>query len=110
MCIMEVRPGQHSATIAQAMAHNTSTIERDLDMFLELVRARRDHMAEATLAQAQHHLRAAYAILLSEFGVEVAAVVADGDGHVHTSDHGEERSLVEVAHHDASLARRFETR
>lgn len=111
MCIMEVRPGQHTATIVQAMAHNASTLDRDLDMLIQLVKARRDHMAEAMIAQAQHHIHSAYAILLGEFGAEVATVVADPAGHVHAhDDHGSERSLVEVAHHDAGLARRYETR
>lgn len=108
MCIMEVRPGQHTATMTQAMAHNASTLDRDLDMLLEIVKARGDHMGEATVSQAQYHVHAAYAILLSEFGMEVGAVAEDDQGHVH--EHGSERTLVEVAHHDATLARKFETR
>ncbi len=110
MCIMEIRPGQHTATMAQAMAHNASTLDRDLDMLVTVVKARGDHLGEATILQAQYHVHAAYAILLSEFGMEVAGLVADADGHVHDHDNGSERTLVDVAHHDATLARRFETR
>jgi hypothetical protein len=115
VCIMEVLPGQHSATIAQAMAHNTSTLDRDLEMFIELLRARAKHDPEATVvldsvlsAQAQVHK--AYAQLLTVFGEEVAHLVADPNGHLHLHDHGSERSLVEEAHHDAQLARKFMTR
>lgn len=115
MCIMEVRPEQHSATIAQAMAHNTSTLDRDLEMFIELLRARAKRDPEVTLvldsvlsAQAQVHR--AYAQLLTVFGEEVAAHVSDAEGHLHLHDHGNERSLVEEAHHDAGLARKFMTR
>jgi len=110
MCIMEVRPGQQTVTIVQAMAHNASTLDRDLDMLLQLITARGDTVSEATIAQAQELIHRAYALLLAEFGMEVAAVEADPDGHVHEHDHPGERSLVEVAHHDAGLARRFETR
>lgn len=110
MCIMEVRAGQRSSTIAQALAHNTSTVERDLDMFEELLKARGDHESLATVLHAHDHLRKAYATLLAQFGMEVAAEVADPAGHVHDHDHGSERSLVDQAHHDASLARRYETR
>lgn len=110
MCIMEVRPGQHSATIAQALAHNVSTVERDMDMFEMLVAARGESKMLADLYGAHAHLRKAYATLLATFGIEVARQVQDEKGHVHTHDHGNERSLVEVAHHDAQLARKYETR
>lgn len=112
MCIMEVRAGQKSSTIAQAVAHNTSTIERDLDMFEELLKARQDHESLAMVQHAHNHLKSAYAALLLQFGTEVAIEVQDDKGHVHTHDaqNGQERSFVEQAHHDASLARRFETR
>lgn len=113
---MEVRPGQRAATIAQAMAHNVSTAERDLDMFRTLLTARRDrgeHHAADVLDQvqaAQEHLHRAYADLLAVFGQEVGADVMDAAGHVHGDSSGAERTLVEVAHHDAQLARRYETR
>lgn len=110
MCIMEVRPGQRSSTIAQAMAHNTSTIERDLDMFEELLSARGESELLAQVQHAHNHLRHAYAGLLSVFGQEVATEVEDTAGHLHTHDKGHERSLVAQAHRDASLARQYETR
>lgn len=113
MCIMEVRPSQRSATIAQALAHNTSTIERDMDMFEALVAARGEDDLLAQLHQAHGHLRAAYAGLLAVFGEEVAAEVQSPEGHVHShdaDDHGHERSFIAQAHHDAGLARQFETR
>jgi len=107
---MEVRPGQHSSTIAQALAHNVSTVERDMDMFELLVSARGDTGMLGDLQHAHDHLRKSYATLLAVFGIEVAKAVQDGDGHLHDHDHGNERSLVEQAHHDATLARKFETR
>ena len=115
MCIMEVRPEQRASTIAQAMAHNVSTIDRDLEMFVELLRARVHHDPDATAAldsvlSAQRQMHRAYAQLLTVFGEEVAREVATPEGHVHDHDHGHERSLVEQAHHDAGLARRFMTR
>jgi hypothetical protein len=110
MCIMEVHAGQKSSTIAQALAHNVSTVERDMDMFEKLVEARGANELLHDLQFAHDHLRKAYAMLLEVFGIEVAIQVQDEKGHVHTHDHGNERSLIEVAHHDAGLARRFETR
>ncbi len=110
MCIMEVRPGQRSATISQALAHNVSTVERDMDMFEKLVEARDETEMLRDLQGAHDHLRKAYATLLEVFGITVALEVQDSEGHVHDHDHGNERSLVEQAHHDAGLARRFMTR
>lgn len=109
MCIMEVRPGQRTATIAQALAHNTSTIERDLDMFRKLLEARKEGDHVELVNRAQKLLNEAYAIFLEQFGEFVAEEV-NPDNHVHTDDHGHERTFVEQAHHDAQLARRFETR
>lgn len=107
MCIMEVRPGQHTSTIAQAMAHNTSTIERDLDMFRKLLEARADGAHLAMVEVAQDYIHRAYAILLGQYGEFVAE-----SPHVdHDHEHGSERrTFVEQAHHDARLARRYETR
>lgn len=110
MCIMEVRPGQHSSTIAQALAHNCSTVERDMDMFELLLQARGETDMLADMQGAHEHLRKAYATLLAQFGIEVAKAVQDSEGHVHNHDHGNERTLVEVAHHDATLGRRYMTR
>lgn len=116
MCIMEVRPGQRATTIAPAMAHNVSTAERDLEMFRALLTARRDrgdqHAADVLdqIEQAQDHLHRAYAGLLSVFGQVVGRDSMDAAGHVHIDSTGHERTLIEQAHHDAQLARRYETR
>ena len=109
MCIMEVRPGQNTATVAQAMAHNTSTIERDLDMFRKLLEARKEGNHVEMVNRAQKLLNEAYAIFLEQFG-EFVAEQGKPDNHVHDHDHGHERTFVEQAHHDAQLARRYETR
>lgn len=126
MCIMEVRPGQRASTIAQAMAHNTSTVERDLDMFEKLLKARGEEELLRSVERAHQHLRAAYADFLEVYGEELVDEVAaghnadehvhaiDGRDHVHNDVVGNERipegTLVAQAHHDAGLARRFETR
>jgi|ERR1043166_5310238 len=126
MCIMEVRPGQKSSTIAQAMAHNVSTIERDMDMFEELLKAREDFESLDTVQEAHLMLKRAYANLLMQFGIEVAKEIEgnhiahlhsheSGEVHSHDNsaekhDHGTERTFIEQAHHDAQLARKYETR
>ena len=110
MCIMEVRPGQHASTIAQAMAHNLSTVDRDLDMMIGLLKGRNDTANLALVLQAQDQTHRAYATMLSVFGMELAAAEADSAGHIHEHDHGSERSFVAEAHHDARLARKYETR
>lgn len=109
MCIMEVRAGQRRSTMVQAMAHNTSTVDRDLDMLVEIMKRRGGVLLEP-IEQAQDHIHQAYAGLLAAFGEAVAAEATDPEGHVHDHDHGQERTLVEQAQHDAELARRFETR
>lgn len=121
MCIMEVRPGQHSSTIAQACAHNLSTIDRDLDMFVAVLSARGDVNGRKQMLHVQDLIHHAYADALSAFEDEVALEVAHWHHHddeePHT--HGNERdvtdpetiaALNEYAHHVASLARPYETR
>lgn len=94
---MEVRPGQHSATIAQAMAHNTSTVERDLDMFKPLLEARGETDILAKIEEAHQHLKAAYEQFLSVFASELHTHihthgdVPDDSGH----SHGNERTHIE---------------
>jgi hypothetical protein len=107
---MEVRPSQRASTIAQALAHNASTLDRDLDMFIEVLSVRKDFETLASVQAAQAEVHRAYANLLEIFGEEVAGEVADSDGHLPADDHGHERTFVGQAHHDAGLARRFETR
>jgi hypothetical protein len=110
MCIMEVRPGQKSSTIAMAMAHNTSTVMQDLDFFRKLLAARQEFELLRAVDQAQGELRKAYANFLEVYGEEVTSEVQDAAGHVHDEPVGSERTLVGQAHHDAGLARRYETR
>jgi hypothetical protein len=110
MCIMEVRPGQRSSTIAMAMAHNTSTVMQDLDFFRKLLTARQEHELLCAVERAQENLRKAYADFLEVYGEEVTTEVMDAAGHVHDEPVGSERTLVGQAHHDAVLARRYETR
>ncbi len=111
MCIMEVRAGQHASTIAQALAHNLSTVDRDFDMFRELLKARGDTATLDQVERAQEEAHRAYANMLAVFGQELAAAECDPAGHYDHDQHGSEReSFVAAAHHDASLARRVETR
>lgn len=133
MCIQEVRAGQRSSTIAQAMAHNTSTVERDLDMFEKLLKARGEQELLTTVLAAHEHLRHAYAAFLDVYGEELATEVLHEHEHGNDTEHltadhehasltdlaaaieageqvGNERVLVEAEKHDAQLARKFETR
>jgi hypothetical protein len=112
MCVMEIHAGQRLSTMAQACAHNTNTIIGDLDLLEAVLNGRHDHDALAALEQARQRLGEAYAGFLGLFQVEVGRTVQDDHGHVHDHDHpvGNERTLVDQAHHDATLARRYETR
>lgn len=64
MCILEIKHGQKATTVAQAVAHNLSTNERDLD-FLRVYDAhyRKGANLEA-INRASMHLHAAYRIAL----------------------------------------------
>lgn len=125
MCIMEVRAGQRSSTIAQAMAHNTSTIERDLDMFRKVMEARGEReTALAQLDAAQADLRSAYERFLQMFAREIADDVANGHEHEAAPVVGTERvhlhpndatmvdtiSRADYARIAAHRAERYETR
>jgi hypothetical protein len=136
MCIMEVREGQKTTTIAQALAHNLSTSDRDFDMFIKVLESRKDTDTLVTVRHAQDLTHRAYAAMLEVYGEELEQALTHhhdhGTGTEHlegTDEHasltdlaaalkageqvGNERripSLVEAEHHDAELARRFETR
>lgn len=136
MCIMEVRPGQHDSTIAQAQHHNTQTIVGDLTMWRTVLVERARHESgdqrldtEAAIAevdQAHRHLTAAAAGLLGLFGAEVGRHVEHWTTphpyvlgtHVHEGNGNERRSIVlppsvtlaSIAAQDADRARMFETR
>lgn len=128
MCIMEVRPGQHDSTIAQANAHNINTVIGDLELWLPVLTTRAERSADgndrrynetviATVTRTHDVLTTQYAAMLGLFGSEVAAAVehwqhdhgpigAERDHH-HGDDHV---TLVAAAHRDARLARGYETR
>jgi len=128
MCIMEVRAGQRSSTIAQACAHNTRTVIDDCDMFAKLLDSRGEHERVRGVRRIQADLERGYAAALELFGEFAAEEEAThgrhhdfddgthehGDvgriSHTHGDEPADERSLVEQAHHDAGLARRYETR
>lgn len=93
MCIMEVRPGQRSSTIAQAMAHNLSTIERDLDMFKPLLVARDEQHLLGLIEEGHEAMKTAYARFLDVFAAELAHDIRTHGDHDHGDhSHGNERS------------------
>lgn len=91
MCIMEVRPGQRSSTIAQAMAHNVSTIERDLDMFEPLVAARGESELLDTIRAGHEALKVAYAHFLECFVAEIEHEIQHNGGEHDHDYHDHER-------------------
>jgi hypothetical protein len=107
MCIMEVRPGQHSATMTEACAHNTQTVISDIEMFAKILE-HRDPAKLPQLRQAQTRLRQGFEGLLDLFG----EFVAEHDHLDHEGD-GTEREaqdVREIATRQAKLARRYMTR
>lgn len=110
MCVMEVRPGQHSSTISQACAHNVSTVDRDLDMFEKVLEARGETEVLEGIRKLHSDLHDCYTGLLAVFGDEVEKEVAAWDKNVPHEYGNERRDLIGQEHHDAELARRFETR
>lgn len=110
MCIMEMRPGQRTSTMVQAAAHNLSTVDRDLDMLVEIQKARGGVLLEP-LVHISDLTRHTYDVALAAFALAVEHEHRNPDDHVHDHDHpGEERTLADQAHHDAALGRRFMTR
>lgn len=109
MCIMTVHSGQRLSTMAEAMAHNTHTVLADIDLLRAVLAGRKQIEAIRDLEQAGRHLMEAYAAFLGLFQSEVGREVQDADGHVPASV-GNERTLTAQAHHDATLAREYETR
>jgi hypothetical protein len=95
-----------------AMAHNTQTVRSDMDFFKKLLTARKEFELLRAVEEAERQLTKAYAAFLEVYGEEVAAEVMDAEGRVPADEPAgnERRSLVEVARHDAGLARRFQTR
>lgn len=75
MCIMEVRKGQESATMAQAMAHNLSTVERDLEMFAEVLTARGDDTGARAVRLLRSNVEGDYRFALAMFAGELAGQI-----------------------------------
>jgi hypothetical protein len=71
MCIMDVKADDPTHIVAQAMAHNVSTVERDMDMLEKLLEAREDAESLERVQHAHSHLKAAYADLLAQYGTEL---------------------------------------
>ncbi|SRR6266480_563278 len=109
MCIMEIHAHSERTTMVQAIAHNLSTIDRDLDMLREVAHARQDTDLLDFAETVQRRVQGAYAEALAEFGIEVAKVASDHEGHVH-GETGSERTFVEIVNNATKAARRAETR
>lgn len=108
MCIMSIHQGADKATMAQACAHNLSTVDRDGDMFLRVLTARHDFEAARTVTQLQHTVHEAYAGFLELFGEFAAEITPHG---IHSHDrNGNERTLEEVVVAATKQARKDETR
>lgn len=107
MCIMEVRVGQHSSTIAQACAHNVGTVVGDLKLFLELL-SNRDPSMVGTVETELAALTTCYDNLVSVFGDFVASEAEHY--HPYAPPVGNERAEESIARQDEKRARKYETR
>jgi lipoate-protein ligase A len=106
---MEVHPKAARATMAQAMAHNTKTVDSDVDMLVKVLNARKDYEGVRTVLDAQKHLKNAYAAFLELFGEYVAEVTPDEFSDHHQHD-GSERNFIDVINAATKEARKDETR
>lgn len=89
MCIMEIHKGQMTSTMVQAMAHNASTLDRDLDMLESVLAHRGDEATLHRVIGAHSQIASAYQVLLSAYGQAIGDQEVDDRGHVH--QHGNER-------------------
>jgi molecular chaperone GrpE (heat shock protein) len=96
---MEVHVHQHSATMAQAMAHNTRTILGDIEMFERVLNSRAPHEVPAC-RQAYDALTEAYNAFMDQFERFVEA-----EGLVPSTPEFEAEQA-----RDTRAAERFETR
>jgi hypothetical protein len=96
----------------QAVAHNLSTIDRDLDMLRKVGENRNDHNLVIWAETLQNTVHMAYADALMEFGLSLADLTMDPQGHIpHVHDnHGNERNLVELLDSVTKEAQKDETR
>lgn len=84
MCEMEVNAFLPTDAILQAMAHNTSTIDRDGDMVVKVLEARGEFDKVQAFKRFQDHIHRAYAIGLDLFGEAVAGLSLEIDGETFT--------------------------
>lgn len=97
MCVMEIRPGQRSATMAQAMAHNVRTICSDLDLFKPILEARGEDEALTLLNEAKLYMDGAYERFLHIFADEVTHEITGKHPDYHDEIVGNEREHVHVS-------------
>jgi len=101
MCIMEVNLDQHPAVWMQAIAHNLSTTDRDIDLAVEAAPSCHDITPArlASIKEGQRKAHEAYATFLALFGELAEEYGMDPAGHPHTHDHGivgNERDLTPI--------------
>lgn len=82
MCEMEVSTTMKTDAMLQAMAHNSSTVDRDCDLLRPVLIARGETEKVAALDRFQHLIHEAYALMLGEYGMAVGECVMDVDGHI----------------------------
>lgn len=107
MCIMEIHDKAAKITMVQAVTHNLSTVDRDLDMLVKLAESRKDDKLHSWAVTMQNAVHGAYAYGLTEFGLLAASAASDHNGHVHV---GNERNIIEVVNNATKAAKKDETR
>lgn len=112
MCIMEIHEDATRSAMIQAIAHNLSTIDRDLDMLDKVAIARKDHQLRDFSRTLQKVVHEAYADALLEFGLSIGDLAMDAEGHIpHIHDeHGNERNLAQIIRDVTEEAQKDETR
>lgn len=112
MCIMEIHEDATRSAMIQAFAHNLSTIDRDLDMVRKVGEARNDHKLVEWAETLQTTVHQTYAYALAEFGMSLAMLAMDAEGHIpHIHDeHGNERNLAQIIRDVTEEAQKDETR
>lgn len=112
MCIMEIHEDATRSAMIQAVAHNLSTIDRDMDMLRNVAIARKDHKLQDWCNRMQNVVHAAYADALMEYGISLGDLTMDPQGHIpHVHDnHGNERNLSDLIRETTEEAQKDETR
>jgi len=108
---MEVNADQKTDVMLQGVAHNASTIDRDMDMVLRVLDARGEHEKVAACARFQRLIHEAYALMLEEYGVSVAEYAAtDAGGRVLVGSEKHTHTIMEEIKDSTEQARADETR